>query len=296
MKCLIIGGNRFVGLRLSMLLQKEPGIELHIMNRTGQAPHAANAVIHKADRRYLQNSGLDSDWDVVFDFAGFQPSEAESSVQFFKNVKRYIFISTSMVYDYGLGHNETDFDAATFNLKSTPRKGQDSAYQEGKRRCEGVFAQKADFETLSVRFPFILGADDYTHRLSFHIEKMQANEPIFIPNPTAQFSLVDSEDAARFLLWSINSKLTGAVNMASPQTLSLTQLLAQVELATGNKPRLARESTADNHSPYGVPRDLTLNVGRVIEAGYKPKSLMEWLPALITLPDLATRPAKGYLH
>lgn len=39
MKILIIGGNRFVGLRLSMLLDKDKSCDLHILNRTGQAAH-----------------------------------------------------------------------------------------------------------------------------------------------------------------------------------------------------------------------------------------------------------------
>ena len=87
-------------------------------------------------------------------------------------------------------------------------------YQFGKRQAEAAFMQEAKFPTLLVRFPFILGLDDYTRRLNLHIERIEKGESIYMPNPEAHIALVDSTDAANFLHWSLTQTLTGPLNDA----------------------------------------------------------------------------------
>jgi nucleoside-diphosphate-sugar epimerase len=69
--------------------------------------------------------------------------------------------------------------------------------------------------------------------------------------------------------------------MASPEGLGLTELLKMIEAATGQKALLVNTESDDHHSPYGVQKDIVLDVKKVQALGYKPKSLMSWLPELI---------------
>lgn len=50
-----------------------------------------------------------------------------------------------------------------------------------------------------MRFLIVVGEDDYTGRLKYHVEKVVQGEPIGIPNPSTRFSYIDSIEAASFL-------------------------------------------------------------------------------------------------
>jgi nucleoside-diphosphate-sugar epimerase len=50
-------------------------------------------------------------------------------------------------------------------------------YAEGKRMAEAVLFQKASFPVVSVRFPIILGPDDYSKRLRFQVRRISSGEP-----------------------------------------------------------------------------------------------------------------------
>jgi nucleoside-diphosphate-sugar epimerase len=282
MKILIIGGNRFVGLRVSMALDKRPDTELHILNRTGLVRHVKNAVLHKGNRADLEGSYLDREWDAVIDFAAFTAADAREAVKFFKKVGRYIFISTYSVYGREPVLPESAFDPAKWVLHDEPTpEEKENPYQFGKRQAEAVFAQEAHFPVTQIRFPFILGPDDYTHRLSFHYDRVRDGKPIYMPAPKAKTSVVYSEDAANFLLWALNKDFTGPVNVASPEGLGLDELLKMIEKATGKKALLVNAESDSNHSPYGVPGDAVQDVKKVQALGYAPKSLNSWLPELI---------------
>lgn len=295
MKCLVIGGNRFVGLRLCLLLQELPGLELNILNRTGQAPHCPKAIVHKGDRRQLEGLFLEHDWDMIFDFACFNAAEAVNAVGFFKKVGRYVFISSASVYDEGANLTEGAFMAETMDLSlGTDALNPGNAYQDGKRRAEAVFAQKAKFPVLSVRFPFILGPDDYTERLEFHVQHLRNAEPMYFPDLKARTSMIHAEDAARFLIWTMQKRLSGPLNVASTAPISLDTLVAQLELLLETKRVLAAKPDARNCSPYGCSADWFMNTAKLQKAGFTAAPILDWLPELVRTPGLQVR--KGYVH
>jgi len=286
MKILIIGGNRFVGLRLTLALDAQPGHELHVLNRTGQVAHSKNAVVHKGNRSDLERVFLDRDWDVVVDFACFNASEARESAKFFKKIGRYIFISTNSVYSTSSPRKESDFDPGTWVIHDQPSEEEKkNLYQFGKRQAEAVFTQEAKFPVASIRLPFILGPDDYTRRLLFHYERVLKGQPIYMANPKARISVVESEDSANFLKWSLTQTFTGPLNFASPESIALNELLTMIEKTTGRKALLMDRETPENHSPYGVSEDAVVDVQKVIALGFTPKPLKTWLPPLIASLD-----------
>jgi nucleoside-diphosphate-sugar epimerase len=297
MKVLIIGGNRYVGLRASIALDAREDVELHVLNRTGQVAHTRNAVVHKGSRQSLESAHLDRDWDVVIDFAAFNHLDAQTSVDFFKHVRRYVFISTASVYDPGGDRKEETFEPKMWPVETQPTDAQKQSYQFGKRQAEAVFAQQDKFPVSMVRFPFIVGPDDYTRRLIFHIERVQNGQPIYFPNPKAKISMVSADDATDFLLRSLTQTFTGPINVASPDPIALDGMMKLIEQATHKKAILMKKESDSNHSPYGVDQDMTMNVERLLSRGYKITPLKTWLPELIAFHTQdAPDAAGGKLH
>ncbi len=299
MKILIIGGNRFVGLRLSLALDVAAEHELHILNRTGQVGHVENAVIHKGNRAALHGSYLDRDWDVVVDFAAFTGAEVRETLQYFKRVNRYICISSSAVYDGPSPWTEGAYDPYRWTKHEVPTDlEKENLYRFGKRQVEAELLQSPQFPALIVRFPFILGVDDYTERLNFHFERVRDGQPIYFPSPEAKISVIQSEDAAQFLAWAIRQDITGPLNVASPQPLPLARMIKMIEATLGQKAILIEKPvnppSESTYSPYGWPDDAILDVTKVQSLGYSPKPLDSWLPGLIA--SLGAPEKSGRLH
>lgn len=282
-KILVIGGNRFVGLRTVHHLLATPGHEVHVLNRTGQVAHAREAIVHKGDRRNFGATILDRDWDLVLDFAAFNGADVRASLEHFRRVGRYLFISTASVYDPKAGLKEDRFDPKAWTYREHPTAAErENLYQFGKRQAEALFTQQAPFPVLMIRFPFILGPDDYTHRLDFHIERVREARPIFFPNLDAQTSMIHSEHASHFLAQALTDlRLTGPLNVASPDAVTLKQMMDWIAKKEGKKPILMRKETPEIYSPYGVDQDWWLDTTRLQSFGYKIPPVKTWLPILI---------------
>lgn len=290
MKVLIIGGNGFVGRRLSQALSRDPAIELHVLNRSGKVEGAERVHLHTGNRNELPASGVPDDFDAIVDFVCFTDRQAEEAVDYFRKVGRYLLISSMSVYDGGAGLTEAAFDPHAFDL-STPalRSNPIEAYQDGKRRAEAVLAQRARFPSVLVRFPFILGPDDYTRRLAFHVERVASGKPIYLPEPEARISFVHAGDAAAFLAWALRSGFSGPANVASPDAISLRQLIALVETAVGRSAIRAEQPSNDSASPYGASEDYFVDTSHVTKAGFTVRPLADWLPQLIAETARGTR-------
>lgn len=55
--------------------------------------------------------------------------------------------------------------------------------------------QHAPFDVVAVRFPLVIGPDDYTHRFTFHVDRIKQGLPIGIDHPKARYSFISSADA-----------------------------------------------------------------------------------------------------
>ena len=95
--------------------------------------------------------------------------------------------------------SENDFNPLKYQF--TQEQILNADYAEGKRQLEASLSQhKTDVSMAFIRLPIVLGVDDYTRRLHWHIERIKNQEPLYFPNINAKMSFVDSEDAARNIL------------------------------------------------------------------------------------------------
>lgn len=284
-KVLILGGSRYFGKRLVQLLASEGQEPVTVATRgllkVDFAGEVQQVVLDRTDAASLRDVAQSGPWDIVYDNICYSPNEALAAVQAFEGYAgRYIVTSSASVYDY-LDHTlaEADFDPYHYELKMGDRDT--LGYAEGKRLVETVFMQKAKFPVCAMRIPIVLGLDDYTRRLHFHIEHVQQGRTIGVPNPEAAISFITSCEVASFMKWLGTASITGPVNGSSNGAVTIGQLIRMIEQATGKEAHIAPETREEHMSPFGIPVSWTMDTAKAQAAGYTFQSVQEWLPELI---------------
>ncbi|MDU5144340.1 MAG: NAD-dependent epimerase/dehydratase family protein [Paenibacillus dendritiformis] len=278
MRILVLGGTRFFGKKLVYKLL-DSGAEVTIATRGATPdPFGERVVRVRADRKdpeSLRAAVGDQVWDAVYDNICYTPQEALMACDLFAGkVKKYIFTSTLSVY--GCASDplaESDFDPYSYPFETDPEAELD--YGEGKRQAEAVFFQRAGFPVHAVRFPIVLGEDDYTRRLHYHVDRIRQGEPIGIPNRKAKMSFISSDEAASFLYWLLGQNDAGPINACSNGELSLDRILAIVEEAAGRK-AIVEPPAEGNRSPFGVPDHWFMDNRRAREAGFEFPEVTDW--------------------
>lgn len=281
MKCLVLGGTRFFGKRLVELLVRD-GCDVTLATRGKTADGFGNSVkrvvVDRDDRGSLKALPR-GEWDVVYDQIGYSPDNASHLIETLSGrVGRLLFTSTQSVYDLGAALTEGFFYPFDLPLKTGSRA--DFSYMDGKRYAEAAYFQKASFPVCAVRLPFVLGLDDYTGRLEFHIDHIRAGKAFYLPSVFAKLSLISSADAAWFLLYMGKNDFKGPINAASPECISLGNVISLIEEKVGKKAVLGASGSAEA-SPFGIEKDWYMNVSKAEALGFRFTPLNNWLPELI---------------
>ncbi|WP_066306857.1 NAD-dependent epimerase/dehydratase family protein [Bacillus sp. FJAT-29814] len=281
---LILGGTQFVGKRLVQLLIDE-GIEVTIATRGLTADPFGDRIsrlkIDREDADTLNQAFYGKEWDVVFDQTCYSSQEAQSTLQALNGkIKKYIFTSSQAVYDFGTLHKEENFDPKTFKpvLKNRREYPGYVGYQEAKRAAEAILFQHAQVPVVAVRFSIIVGKDDFTNRLKFHVDHITNKKPMFIENPDMRYGFIDSEEAALFLLNIAKSGYQGAINPGSSGDISLSELVALIETITETKATLSPDG---DPSPYNLPGSWSTDTSLAESIGHKFTPINELLEELI---------------
>lgn len=283
MNILVLGGTRFVGKRLVNLLLEE-GHEVTIGTRgkteTSFVRPVEHLVLDREDKASLAAAVDGRAWDVVYDQICYSPEDAAIAVEVLAGkTKRYIEVSTLSVYEESPERlAETAWMPGGYPVTGGSRHT--LSYGEGKRQAEAVLWEQDRFEAVMVRFPIILGPDDYTKRLHFHVDKVLGGEPIGVPSPDARISFVHSAEAAAFLCWLKDSSLTGPVNCCSNGDVSIREVIGLVEKATGKTAVIREQSADEQRSPFGIGKSWHMDNSLAAEAGFEFYSLEHWLPEL----------------
>jgi nucleoside-diphosphate-sugar epimerase len=288
MNILVIGGTRFFGKRLVRLLL-QANHEVTILSRGQMADDFGDKVKRLvADRTNSSEmkAALDGkSFDAVVDQICMNGEQARIAVQLFKDkTDYYLYTSTLSVYALGSDLAETEFNALDYKTlrPTTPAE----EYAEGKRAAEKVFLEQCFFATSFARFPVVVGDDDYTDRLLKHVCSVSRKEPIYFPNLKARFGLIQSSDAAKALQWMVENKKLGVFNFASPDPITLEELMSEISSVVGQEAIFAESGNSQNGSPYGVPQSWTMNVSKARAEGFECEPQAEWLrPLLVRLKE-----------
>jgi nucleoside-diphosphate-sugar epimerase len=282
---LVMGGTRFFGKHLVEKLL-EQGIEVTVATRgLTEDPFGDRVQRIRVDRtnaEEMKDAFADKQYDVVYDNICYTPHEAMMAINAFQGkVGRYIFTSTLSVYEYNeAGWSEEGFDP--YNYLILLKKREDYDYREGKRESEAVFFQKADFPVVAVRFPIVLGTDDYTRRLHFHVEHIANEQEFGLPNQDARMVFITAAEAGEFLAFLGDSRFQGPINACSTGVISLRDLIHLIEEEVGKTARVVSKTEEREHmSPYGIEQNWYMVANKAAEIGFTFRTLQDYLPQLI---------------
>lgn len=284
-KVLVIGGTRFVGKRLVNKLLAS-GFDVTIANRGFSEVNfpgdVERIIINRWDyiSMYQELQGIY--WDIVIDFVCFNALDALDSCRVFnENIGRYINISTQAVYDFSdTPLVESNFDPSSHEI--IWKKRSEYEYSEGKQSAETVYNQMASFPVASVRFPYILGKDDYSNRFRFYVDRINSGIPIFVTNLESRVSLISSSEAGDFLFWLISQNdIKGPINACSNEYITHELFLAVIAKSL-NKDVILSFNDLDM-GPYDSQGSWYMSNELAMSHGFCFKNIKEWLQELVMI-------------
>ncbi|MBQ8527585.1 MAG: NAD-dependent epimerase/dehydratase family protein [Lachnospiraceae bacterium] len=280
MKILVIGGTRFFGIHMVYVLL-EKGHEVTIATR-GQAKDpfgdkVSRILLDHSNPESIKRALAGKHFDVAIDKIAYCSNDIKYLMDAV-SCDRLIYMSSTAVYN--LDHmdvKEDEFDGKAGLLKWCNRP--DASYAEVKRQAEyALWQEYGDGKWLAVRYPFVVGKDDYTKRLLFYVEHVMKGIPMQIDNLDAQMSFIRSDEAGRFLAFLAETEMTGAVNGCGGGTVSIREILNYVEEKTGKTAVLSVNGEA---APYNGTVGYSINTEKAQKIGYQFSNVRDWMFELV---------------
>lgn len=279
MEILVLGGTRFMGRHLiSALLLKGHNVTMATRGQTADpfGDHIRRIVFDRTNEESIQKTFSGKSFDVVFDSLAYCSNDVHILLKHI-SFKRYVMISTTAVYKKHINTVEGDFDPLGEPVVWCDRSV--FPYAEMKRQAERALAQRyGDREFVAVRFPFVIGTDDYTNRLRFYIEHALNGTPAYVDNFNAQMAFVRSDEAGKFLAFFAENDFKGPINGASDGAVSIREISEYVEQKC--KKGLIVSPDGDP-APYNGEAPYTINTDLASSVGFSFTPLHQWLWDLI---------------
>ncbi|KOP72712.1 NAD-dependent dehydratase [Lysinibacillus sp. FJAT-14745] len=285
MNILVLGGTRFFGKKLvERCLQNGHSVTILTRGQSGNpfGTKVKQLIVNRDDADSLSQALSSTTWDIVYDNICYSPNEALKICEILEDkTKKLIFTSTLSTYEIdGIVKTEEDFNPYDYEVRMGNRE--DFSYSEGKRQAEAVLFKKATFPVVAVRFPIVMGENDYTRRLHFHVERVLQEQPISLPNIEAKMSFITDDEAAAFLYFAGITPIEGPYNATAAGAISVKDLLGLIEETTGKHAKISLVGGDEkSQSPYGVSADWYMSTTKAEAAGFTFSQLHDWLPTLV---------------
>lgn len=206
---LVMGGSYFIGKKIVEVLLENDYI-VYTLNRGTRESNDKRVINLKCDRNdSAQMNNILSKYlfDVVIDVSGLNESQAEVLYNSLnkENLKKFIFISSSAVYDvenFSVPYSE-----------ETPLKENKywTSYGLNKIEAEDFLIEKfknTQTDLIILRPPYVYGENNYAQRESFIFEHICNSKPIIIPNDGSTFlQFIYVTDLANIILSLLSTTL-----------------------------------------------------------------------------------------
>lgn len=280
MNLLFLGGTRFFGVHaVEALLEK--GHDVAIATRGNRRDDFGGRVerlaVERTNRESLRENLGGRHFDVAYDNLAYSSNDVRVLLDSIAP-GRYIMASSASVYGAGGAVlTEADFDPFSYELRWCERE--EVSYPRGKRQAESALFQRyPEIPSVAVRFPFVVGRDDYTRRLRFYVEHIVGGRPMWIDNPDARQGFTPSREAGAFLAWLAEVDCTGPINAASSGSISIAEILDYVARRTGRKALL---SPKGDPAPYNGNAGYPLDTSRAENLGFAFSNIRGWIYELL---------------
>lgn len=280
MKILVLGGTRFFGVPMVRKLL-EQGHEVTIATRGKASDTYGDKVQRIIFERTNQDSVKEALWGKHFDVVIDKLAYCSNDIKYVMDVvdcDKYIYMSSTAVYaPKTINTKEDDFDAVSKELIWCDRDA--FPYDEVKRQAECALWQVyPDKNWVAVRYPFVIGKDDYTKRLLFYVEHVMKSIPMYIDNVDYQMGYIRSDEAGEFIAYLVDKDMRGAINGCATGTISLREIIDYVEEKTGHKAVLREDGDS---APYNGEAEYSINTEKAEKLGYSFSVLKDWIFELI---------------
>lgn len=280
MKILVLGGTRFFGVHMvNDLIEK--GHEVTIATR-GQTPDdfgdsVMRIRLDRTDEDSIKAIISDTHYDVIIDKIAYCSNDVRKVLDN-ADCDKYIYMSSTAVYDpLHPDTKEDDFDGNSGELIWCDRP--DFSYDVVKRHAEFALWQKySDKKFVAVRYPFVIGKDDYTKRLYFYVEHVLKQMPMKVDNLDNQMSFIKSDEAGKFISFLVDKDFTGAVNGCSRGTVSVKTILDYIEKETGFSAVLSEDG---DPAPYNGMPEYSINTQKAESLGFEFSDINDWIFGLL---------------
>ena len=175
MKILILGGSQFFGKRLVQNLLDEHVVTVFTRGRTTPPKSAKHFRGDRQNADDLKKVLKNITFDIIYDQIGFNAQDAQNLLKALKHPpKKIIFTSSASVYMEKGGENLKEEDIPTKDFEIDFQANLE--YHRGKQMAESYYLKNSPCPVICPRFPFVMGEDDYTRRLHWHVERIQKSE------------------------------------------------------------------------------------------------------------------------
>lgn len=280
MKICVVGGTRFFGIHLvNELLRLHH--EVTIATR-GQTPDPFGNQVNRIqmdrnDTESVKRAFEGRQFDVLVDDIAYSSNDIRSLLDSV-HIDHYVLVSTGSVYEpTHLNIMEAEFDPTLYPLRWLDREEAD--YQEGKRQAEASLVQH--YPQLShaiVRFPLVIGTDDYTKRLYYYVEHLLNKVGMNALGVEHRISFIRSDEAGKFLAKLASEKISGIFNATSDGDKSVQDIFDFIQTHYDVTP--IQDESADI-SPYSSRTDMTFNNQLAKETGFTFSHLDDWFNSLV---------------
>lgn len=216
-------------------------------------------------------------FDTIIDKIAYSSNDVRSLLQ---NAQcgKYIQMSSCAVYQkIHADTKEEEFDAAAYPLRWQDRSDN---YDESKRIAERAALEFMPAGSCAfVRYPIVLGPNDYTKRLLFYVDRIKKGKPIFVDDIDMQSPFIHEDEAGNFIAHLAEHFVPGGINGASNGTVKIADLISYIEKAAGKKAVLDKDGEP---APFnGLPCDRSINTQKAQSLGFKFMDLDSWLFKLV---------------
>lgn len=279
MKILVLGGTRFFGIAMVEELLRQ-GHNVTIATRQRAKDDFGDRVdriqLERTDPASMESALKGRRFDVVYDKIAYCSNDIKYALDVL-DCGKYIYMSSTSVYDLKKDTREEDFDAVSKKLVWCVRA--DFPYSEVKRQAEcALWQQYPDRNWIAVRYPFVVGRDDYTKRLLFYVEHAMKLMPMHIDNLNEQMGFIRSDEAGRFLAFLADQYITGAINGCSQGAISVREILDYVEKKTGARAILSEQG---ENAPYNGVAEYSINTEKAENLGFRFSHVRDWIYDLL---------------
>ncbi len=280
MKVLVIGGTRFFGVHtVNKLLEAGHEVTLATRGKTADdfGDRVSRIILERTNPESMKNALNGKHFDVVIDKIAYTSSDIKYALDVV-DCDKYIHMSSTAVYQpKQINTLESDYDPTQNEVVWCSRG--DFPYDEIKRQAENaLFNIYSNHKSVSVRYPFVIGKDDYTKRLYFYVDHVMRSIPMNIDNIDSKMGFINSYEAGEFMAYLVECDFTGPINGCSNGVLSLREIIRYVEDKCGKKAILSAEG---ENAPYNGEPEYTINTDLAKSIGFEFSNLEDYIYDLL---------------